>query len=726
MAFDVLDKDGSGQIDLQDIAAAYDVSMHPEYISGKRTKEDILREFLDGFDVGGVKDGVVTRAEFQNYYSTISCSIARDDYFELMIRNAWHISGGEGAAANSANRRVLVTRADGSQYVQEIQNDLGLSAKDKKGMAARLQAQGIQAASIDLYGAGGDAAKGAAPAPTPPPPALGARPSTAGGNAKSRHKKKGGASAAAVAAAAAQAARAEPSPGLKLVIGKIKAEMKARGSGGFAGLQRRFRIMDDDNSKSLSMAEFKKALKEFKMDLSEADLRQLFEYFDSDGGGSIDFEEFVQGVRDPLSARRQKLVDLAFSVIDKDGSGMVDAAEVAGMYDASKHPEVIARRKTPTQVLTEFLDNFDVGGVKDGIVTRQEFSNYYTNLGASIDNDDYFELMIRNAWHLSGGEGNFANTANMRVVVTDSAGNQRTVEVKNDLGLRKDDPQGIYQRLAAQGERDIQSVNGRPIKVTVSPSGQQTVSVGEGNVAQLNTNNFKKPVVRAAPAARGGNNNSSAVPGANDAVLYGQSQPARVPGAMANTMGSLANSAGNQRNVPKNGLSSRVMNQMQVQQQQRLQEEEKAIVGSTLLDVLRVQVLSRGASGIIDLQRRFVEMDADGSKALDYAEFKQALLSLKLAFSEEQLQALFTYFGVFYLLQYCFYYLFTAHVAYFFPPPMVLIHTDTDNSGAIDFEELLYGLRVRHGLYSVLSVSFSAAFLVTAVWDVFLFSSRGA
>ena len=39
-------------------------------------------------------------------------------------RNAWHISGGEGAAANSANRRVLVTRPDGSQYVEEIKNDL--------------------------------------------------------------------------------------------------------------------------------------------------------------------------------------------------------------------------------------------------------------------------------------------------------------------------------------------------------------------------------------------------------------------------------------------------------------------------------------------------------------------------------------------------------------------------------------------------------------------------
>lgn len=38
-------------------------------------------------------------------------------------------------------------------------------------------------------------------------------------------------------------------------------------------------------------------------------------------------------------------------------------------------------------------------------VTPDEFVAYYNNVSASIDNDDYFELMIRNAWHISGGEG---------------------------------------------------------------------------------------------------------------------------------------------------------------------------------------------------------------------------------------------------------------------------------------------------------------------------------
>lgn len=156
-------------------------------------------------------------------------------------------------------------------------------------------------------------------------------------------------------------------------------------------------------------------------------------------------------MRDPLDERRLALVINAFKRLDRQGQGIVDAQDIAGVYDASKHPEVIAGRMTPEQVFREFLDTFDVGGVHDGKVTQQEFVNYYSNIGGSIDSDDYFELMIRNAWHMSGGEGWSANTANRRVLVTNSDGSQSVEEIKDDLGLKADDKVGMLSRLKSQG-----------------------------------------------------------------------------------------------------------------------------------------------------------------------------------------------------------------------------------------------------------------------------------
>ena len=94
-----------------------------------------------------------------DYYRNIGASIDSDDYFELMIRNAWHISGGKGAYANTTCRRVLVTHTDGRQTVEEITDDLGIAPDDIKMMKRNLLKRGIKAKAIKTFGQAG-AAKG--------------------------------------------------------------------------------------------------------------------------------------------------------------------------------------------------------------------------------------------------------------------------------------------------------------------------------------------------------------------------------------------------------------------------------------------------------------------------------------------------------------------------------------------------------------------------------------
>lgn len=37
---------------------------------------------------------------------------------------------------------------------------------------------------------------------------------------------------------------------------------------------------------------------------------------------------------------------------------------------------------------------------KDNKVTLEEFENYYADVSASVDHDEYFELMMKNAWKM--------------------------------------------------------------------------------------------------------------------------------------------------------------------------------------------------------------------------------------------------------------------------------------------------------------------------------------
>ena len=63
------------------------------------------------------------------------------------------------------------------------------------------------------------------------------------------------------------------------------------------GRARMFRIMDDNDSKTLDMNEFKKAMRDLALMLTELEVRQLFQLFDRDGSGTISYDEFMAVLR---------------------------------------------------------------------------------------------------------------------------------------------------------------------------------------------------------------------------------------------------------------------------------------------------------------------------------------------------------------------------------------------------------------------------------------------
>lgn len=52
--------------------------------------------------------------------------------------------------------------------------------------------------------------------------------------------------------------------------------------------------MDDNNSRTLDMSEFTKAMKEQMLGLNEGDIKALFQAFDRNRDGEIDYDEFIR------------------------------------------------------------------------------------------------------------------------------------------------------------------------------------------------------------------------------------------------------------------------------------------------------------------------------------------------------------------------------------------------------------------------------------------------
>jgi Ca2+-binding EF-hand superfamily protein len=251
----------------------------------------------------------------------------------------------------------------------------------------------------------------------------------------------------------------------KSAIARMREVLSLR-AGGFESLKAigsQFRIIDRDHNQQLSKDEYGIALdilfSAYNVKFSQAEKNALFTLFDHDKSGQINYDEFVRGIRGDMNDFRLTWVKQAFSMLDSDGSGVVDTSEMSRTYDVSQNPAVQTGKITPEEAMRQFMKHYDEN--MDGRITTDEFVENYQWVSSSIDSDDYFELMMRNAWHITGGEGWCANTSNLRVLVKHGNGMDEVVEVTHDLGLPHDPAKKyaeVIRRLTAQGVKDIKKI----------------------------------------------------------------------------------------------------------------------------------------------------------------------------------------------------------------------------------------------------------------------------
>ncbi|XP_058982777.1 calcyphosin-like protein isoform X1 [Musca domestica] len=197
-------------------------------------------------------------------------------------------------------------------------------------------------------------------------------------------------------------ARRELANGLeKQPIDKLRLKCFTRGSAGILSLCRSLLNMENGESKSVNFDDFKAAIKQSGIDCTDDEVKDIFACFDGDNCGHINTKEFVSKLRPPMIRSRLDVIEKAFAKADHSGNGVITVNDLKNLYNVKDHPKYLSGEVTEKQILSEFLSNFDGNtGNLNAKIPKEDFLSYYAGVSASIDNDAYFDLVMRRAYKL--------------------------------------------------------------------------------------------------------------------------------------------------------------------------------------------------------------------------------------------------------------------------------------------------------------------------------------
>ncbi len=134
------------------------------------------------------------------------------------------------------------------------------------------------------------------------------------------------------------------------LLADIKNKLLERGSYGIRGLARQFKILDNDGGRKLDVKEFQDGMLDFGFTITDDQAQLCLKKFDRDGDGHVNFDEFLRYLKGDINQFREGLIKQAYAKLDVNGDGQVTLEDIAKLYDASHHPDLLSGKKTEDEV----------------------------------------------------------------------------------------------------------------------------------------------------------------------------------------------------------------------------------------------------------------------------------------------------------------------------------------------------------------------------------------
>ena len=370
VAFDKLDTENCGIINLSEIKSFFSSKNCPLVSSALMSEEEFYNSFIESFQTHhniyrSAKIKKVNFNEFYDYYKYLSITIDDDYLFEETVKSSWKLSKDATAFIGPKdNVKEIIGNPNLEKPNNEEVKNLYKSAIKCFPQKNKVIPYGVDEKPTDY--------------------------------SNQLHPK-------------------GDLNGIKLsktddIITLFRKKIISRGVRGIMSLRRTFVLLDENKSNKLKKKQFHKFLEDYRYNIQSNLENKLFDIFDSKKSESIDYNEFISKILGTMSDFRRQIVQKVFEKLDKEKKGIIPYDIIRENYNADKHPEVLNGKRTKQEILARFIDMFEYHfnllnkNKNKGGATLEEFEEFYDYISPFIDNDKYFENMMGRVWGLDGNE----------------------------------------------------------------------------------------------------------------------------------------------------------------------------------------------------------------------------------------------------------------------------------------------------------------------------------
>ena len=451
--FGIMDKEKTGIIPISLVKELFNFKFHPDAFLGKKTSEEVYKEFLYTFNIfcelKGLKEEISFK-DFIEYYTPISASILNDNYFDDIIYGAWNIEDNSIIDKyNISNNSNINTEEKNINYKNNNEENIQIEKRNNfeinnnnlsksqnitnqnqiRVFSPNKNEENIKKQRMSPYynpritpdGKGLKMFRQLRFNPitneyimSPMTPekninlinsqnqnyinnnnindnlSTNINPEIKNNNSINNNNYSN-------------------SNGIKK-INLLRDLLAKRGQKSIFIIQRMFYIYDRNQTGEIPFDKLCDIFEIYNINLTREDVFEFFNILDKEHKGIIKYNDLIQILIDNINQNREITIQKLFEKFNK-GKGFVSINDLKQNFNPLNHPDVVNQIRIKDEIFLDFIDSLEIfreynsnlnnENIKNGYMSHDDFYNFFKEISMSISDDKYFEYLINNCWGLN-------------------------------------------------------------------------------------------------------------------------------------------------------------------------------------------------------------------------------------------------------------------------------------------------------------------------------------